>query len=212
MQEISWFMFYFMNIVHSFVNCAIFRELCNRMRNIRRPISWNSAMNYMHGKSVRRTPISPQPRDRVSIAYAGGGVSRSHNTTVFLTLNNHGLSCSLERKASFLLWFLNNCSLWVSTLVFLLSSTTESRQLHGVASLSILRFPSRFSSSPFWSFFAWISTFFRSWRWKSCLCSYHQNIHIFIWKHPLLGILNFKNFGIKSAHLQLQSTFTRVFS
>ena len=25
-------MFYFMNIVHSFVNCAIFRELCDQMR------------------------------------------------------------------------------------------------------------------------------------------------------------------------------------
>ena len=25
-------MFYFMNIVHSFMNCAIFRELCDRMR------------------------------------------------------------------------------------------------------------------------------------------------------------------------------------
>ena len=153
------------------------------------------------GSNLSRTAFFG-PRDRVCITYAGGGVSTSHNTTVFLTLNS-GLSCSLER----------NCSLWVLTLVFLVCSTTEGRQLRGVTSLSIPRFPSRFSLCSFWSFLALISSFFRSCRWKSCtfLSS----------KHPLLGILNFKNFGIKSACLQFYrnltqrlflSTFIRVFS
>ena len=120
---ILWILCILLWIVRFFVNCAMGCVISEGLYHGILP--WTTCTV----NPLDEPRYHPNPEIE-SIAYAGVGVSRSHNTTVFLTLNN-GLSCSLERKVSFLLWFLNNCSLWVSTLVFLLSSTTESR--HAVA-------------------------------------------------------------------------------
>ena len=50
-------MFYFMNFVHSFVNYAIFRELCDRMR-------FEVDYAKSHHRNIRRPVLSPDQLSR----------------------------------------------------------------------------------------------------------------------------------------------------
>ena len=137
------------------------------------------------------------PSARVSITYLGGVVSRPHSTTVLVTLNR-GRCCSSDRAANFLLWT-SSCCLLVLCLVIRVCSITDGRAFSGTTDLSCCRFSFSVVVKVCKSFFAFCSSLFSSVFWKVCI--------LFSSKHPLLGILNLRNFGMTSALLQLSRNF-----
>ena len=137
------------------------------------------------GSNLLRTEFLG-PRLNVSSTYFGGVDCRSHNMTVFFTLNS-GLFCLRERFFNFFSWVKIVC------LIFFFLAILECRMADGIHNwgsfcLSTLRLSSqRERQSEKW-FLALPISFSNKPRWKFNTDSSS--------KQPLLGILKLRNFGI----------------
>ena len=119
--------------------------------------------------------------------------------TVFFTLNK-GCSCSLDSINSLFLcvWL---CVVRSSFLVWRVWNAMDGKHFGGTQSLIVFRFSCNRWVVTFKFYFALMSSWHRSFRWNSW-----TNL---LSKHPLVGILNFKNRGIKSDRLQFSRNLMR---